>query len=205
MNLKELAQGKFQAPKKRTLDIAESTQGGVHVLRFSGYLDIKNSVTMASQPIPVTKPNSAPRAVTGVAVWNDIFAEEPDTTRFSIFVTGLSNGYAEVDAPGGKKLLRRKTLQMNFKRLSDRFHLDAEVKFIPQTEWLYRASPLAVPERSPCGFCTARGDHDHGLSNSGPRGEPPVVADPLLLLDGLAGRVNLADVLTAPKDVCAAL
>ncbi len=115
----------------------------------TGYLDIKNSVSIANQPIPVTRPNSAPRPVTGVAIWDDIFAQEPDTTRFSIFVTGLSNGYAEVDAPGGKKLLRRKTLQMNFKRLSDRFHLDAPVQFMPQTEWLYRASPLAVPEAKP--------------------------------------------------------
>lgn len=115
----------------------------------SGYLDIKNSVTIANQPIPVTKPNSAPRPVTGVALWDDIFAQEPDTTRFSIFVAGLSNGFVEVDAPGGKKQLRRKTLQMNFKRLSDRFHLDAEVKFVPQTEWLYRASPLDLPEFKP--------------------------------------------------------
>jgi hypothetical protein len=115
----------------------------------TGYLDIKNSVTIATQPIPVTKPNSAPRPVTGVAVWDDIFGKEPDTTRFSIFVTGLSNGYAEVDAPGGKKLLRRKTLQLNFKRLSDRFHLDAEVKFVQPTEWLYRASELPSPQVKP--------------------------------------------------------
>ena len=32
---------------------------------------------------------------------------------------------------------------MNFKRLSDRFNLDAEVKFISPTEWLYRASTLS--------------------------------------------------------------
>jgi hypothetical protein len=104
----------------------------------TGYLDIKDSVTIASQPIPVTKPNAAPRAVTGVAVWDDIFAEEPDTKRFSIFVTGLSNGWSMVD----KGPLRRKTLQMNFKRLSDRNHLDAEVKFVSPNEWLYRASTL---------------------------------------------------------------
>jgi len=104
----------------------------------TGYLDIKDSVTIASQPIPVTKPNSAPRAVTGVAVWDDIFGQQPDTTRFSIFVTGLSNGWSMVD----KGPLRRKTLQLNFKRLSDRFHLDAEVKFVSPAEWLYRASNL---------------------------------------------------------------
>lgn len=108
----------------------------------SGYLDIKNSVTIASQPIPVTKPNSAPRPVTGVAIWDDVFGEQPDTTRFSIFVTGLSNGWSMVD----KGPLRRKTLQLNFKRLSDRNHLDAEVKFVPPTEWLYRASNIVVPD-----------------------------------------------------------
>jgi hypothetical protein len=111
----------------------------------TGYLDIKNSVTMARQPIPVTKPNSAPRPVTGVAVWDDIFAELPDTTRFSIFVSGLSNGYSMVD----KGPLRRKTLQLNFKRLSDRYHLDAEVKFVAPAEWLYRASPLTPPVVEP--------------------------------------------------------
>ncbi|MBL8794774.1 MAG: hypothetical protein JNM56_12775 [Planctomycetia bacterium] len=108
----------------------------------TGYLDIKNSVTIAKQPIPVTKPNSAPRPVTGIAVWDDIFGEAPDTTRFSIFVSGLSNGYSLDD----KNLLRRKTLQLNFKRLSDRFHPEAEVKFISPSEWLYRASPVQLPE-----------------------------------------------------------
>jgi hypothetical protein len=106
----------------------------------TGYLDIKDSVTISSQPIPVTRPNSAPRPVTGVAVWDDVFGQQPDTTRFSIFVSGLSNGWSMVD----KGPLRRKTLQLNFKRLSDRFHLDAEVKFISPEEWLYRASPLTV-------------------------------------------------------------
>jgi hypothetical protein len=104
----------------------------------TGYLDIKNSVTIATQPIPLTRPNSAPRPVTGVAIWDDVFKDMPDTTRFSIFVTGLSNGWSMVD----KGPLRRKTLQLNFKRLSDRFHLDAEVKFVSPAEWLYKASTL---------------------------------------------------------------
>jgi len=108
----------------------------------TGYLDIKNSVTIAKNPIPVTKVNSAPRPVTGVAIWDGVFGEPPDTTRFSIFATGLSNGYSLDD----KGLLRRKTLQLNFKRLSDRHHLDAEVKFMSPSEWLYRASSIKLPE-----------------------------------------------------------
>jgi hypothetical protein len=99
------------------------------------YLDIKNSVTIQARPIPITKPDSAPRAITGVAIWDDVFAGQPDTTRFSVFVSGLSNGWSKDD----QGTVRRKTLQLNFKRLSDRTHLDAEVKFLPPEEWIYRA------------------------------------------------------------------
>lgn len=104
----------------------------------TGYLNIKNSVTIANNPIPITKADSAPRAVTGVAIWDDIFAQEPDTTRFSIFVSGLSNGWSKDD----QGIVRRKTLQLNFKRLSDRAHLDTEVKFIAPSEWIYRATAI---------------------------------------------------------------
>jgi hypothetical protein len=107
----------------------------------TGYLDIKNSVTIATQPIPVSKPDAAPRPVTGVAMWDDVFGELPDTTRFSIFVSGLSNGWSKDD----KDVVRRKTLQLNFKRLSDRSHLDTEVKFLAPAEWIYRALPPAKP------------------------------------------------------------
>ena len=41
MNLKDLATGNFKAPKKRTLDITEKKVGDIHVLHFSGDLDIK--------------------------------------------------------------------------------------------------------------------------------------------------------------------
>ncbi|MBY0522254.1 MAG: hypothetical protein K2R98_02585 [Gemmataceae bacterium] len=115
----------------------------------TGYLDIKNSVTIASHPIPVTKPDAAPRVVTGVAIWDDVFQKEPDTTRFSIFVSGLSNGWSRDDPKekdGKEGAVRRKTLQLNFKRLRDRAHLDTEVKFLPPSEWIYRAVPLKGDE-----------------------------------------------------------
>lgn len=121
----------------------------------TGYTDIKNSVTIATNPIPVSKvdpttkqPDAAPRAVTGVAMWDDVFTDEPDTTRFSIFVSGLSNGWAKVDTKDGKgEVVRRKTLQLNFKRLSDRNHLDTEVKFLTPSEWIYRAMPTLEKEK----------------------------------------------------------
>ncbi len=62
----------------------------------TGYLNIKNSVTISAEPIPPSRPNAIPKAVTGVAVWDDVNA---DTNSFSIYVAGLSNGYSQTDNP----------------------------------------------------------------------------------------------------------
>jgi len=109
------------------------------------YLKIKNSVTIASEPIPVSKPNATPIAVTGVAVWDDV---DSDANQYSIFIAGLSNGWAVTDpiAADGKPIVRRKTLQLNFKRIGDRFFMKSEeIKFQGPAEWIYRGSTLEVP------------------------------------------------------------
>ena len=54
------------------------------------YLKIKNSVTINANPIPPSRKNADPIAVTGVAIWDDIDA---DSNYFSIFIQGLSNGW----------------------------------------------------------------------------------------------------------------
>jgi hypothetical protein len=109
----------------------------------SDYLKIKNSVTIATAPIPPSKPN-APRPVTGVAIWDDV---DPDANVYSIFVSGLSNGWAVTDPipPSTKPVVRRKTLQLDFKRLGDReLHRADEVRFL-RSEWIYRGSQMEVP------------------------------------------------------------
>jgi hypothetical protein len=110
----------------------------------TGYLDIKNSVTIASKPIPPSRPNAAPIAVTGVAIWDDI---DPEANRFSIFVSGLSNGWSLAEIPpDNKQVVRRKTLQLNFKRLGDRYYQQSgEIRFVPPIEWVYRATNVTVP------------------------------------------------------------
>jgi hypothetical protein len=109
----------------------------------TGYLDIKNSVTISSQTIPVSKPDAAPRAVTGVAIWDDV---NPDANRFSVFVSGLSNGWSVAEIPpDNKQVVRRKTLQLNFKRVGDRYYQHSgEIKFVPPEEWIYRASGVTL-------------------------------------------------------------
>ena len=112
----------------------------------TNYLKIKNSVTMASEPIPPSRKNAEPIAVTGVAIWDDV---DPDANYYSIFVSGLSNGWAVTDdpeKPGVKSVVRRKTLQLNFRRLGDRFYQrSSEIRFVPPAQWIYRGSSLSVP------------------------------------------------------------
>jgi hypothetical protein len=134
----------------------------------TGYQDIKNSVTIAAKPIPVSEPPGVafPIAVTGLAIWDGTPALDPerpwkdnrpagikdisDSNRFSIFVSGLSNGWVLVDPMGKGKtegpLIRRKTLQLNFKRVGDRYSMDSrEISFVAPSEWIYRAVRLHLP------------------------------------------------------------
>jgi hypothetical protein len=110
----------------------------------TGYLNIKNSVTIAAEPIPLSKADANPKAVTGVAIWDDI---NPDANRYSIFVSGLSNGWSLAEIPpDNKQVVRRKTLQLNFKRLGDRYYQHSgEIRFVPPSEWIYRAAAVVPP------------------------------------------------------------
>lgn len=111
----------------------------------TGYYDIKNSVTISANPIPVSRPEATPKAVTGVAIWD---AVDPDANRFSIFVAGLSNGWALTDPipPETQSVVRRKTLQLNFRRVGDRHSQRSEdIKFVPPAQWIYRGAKLTVP------------------------------------------------------------
>jgi len=112
------------------------------------FLNMKNSVTMASEPIPVSqRPElkaALPRPVTGVAIWDDV---DPESNRYSIFVSGLSNGWSITDpiAPDTKPVVRRKTLQLNFRRLGDRFDMKSEeIRFVPPAQWLYRGAKVEI-------------------------------------------------------------
>ena len=99
-------------------------------------------MNIAAKPIPVTKPDSNPVAVTGVAIFPDVVEKAADTTRFSVFVSGLSNGWAE----DKDHQLRRKTLQLNFRRFADaRIQDNRAFRFEPPHEWIYRSTSVPAP------------------------------------------------------------
>jgi hypothetical protein len=118
----------------------------------AGVLDIKNSVTIESQPLPPAKPDAVPRWVTGVATWDEV---DPSINRFSVLVSGLSNGWSVDD----KDVIRRKTLQLNFQRLGDRANQDGrDIKFIRPEAWEYVATTLKAPEAKPAAKPEAKPD-----------------------------------------------
>ncbi len=112
----------------------------------NGYLKIKSTVSISAEPIPVTPKNAVPRAVTGVAIWDDV---DPESNQYDIFIAGLSNGLVEADNPidpMGPKVIRRKTLDLPFKRLGDKYlQKSEEIRFDGPAKWIYRASELKVP------------------------------------------------------------
>jgi hypothetical protein len=110
----------------------------------TGFYDIKDSVTMAAKPIPPSKADANPIYVTGVAIFPDVFEKVPDVTSFSIFVTGLSNGWK--DDPQTHDV-RRKTLQLNFRRYADaRVQTSEAIGFQPPQVWIYRSTGVKAPE-----------------------------------------------------------
>lgn len=95
-----------------------------------------NSVTVA-KPIPPTPEKGAPIVRKGVVFWEDV---DMNAKEFTIYVTGLSNGYHKVDDPqnkGGEKLLR-KTLKLEFTKPGDVYNPHAkEIKFKGEPTWVY--------------------------------------------------------------------
>ncbi|HYT91843.1 MAG TPA: sigma-70 family RNA polymerase sigma factor [Gemmataceae bacterium] len=101
---------------------------------------VKNSITIAAEPIPVAKPGAPPERVPGVAIWDEI---PTDVKRFTILVRGLSNGSVVVEQnTSGPPVIRRKALQLNFKRVN------GEIRFVPPAEWVYQLAKVRPAPQS---------------------------------------------------------
>lgn len=109
----------------------------------TGKLNIKNSVTISKEPIPLSKKDAFPRAINGVAIWTDVYDRAPKTNRFSIFIAGLSDGWRKDPK---SDIIRRKTLQINFNRLGDDIQNDANaIRWVDNPQWIYRATEIGAP------------------------------------------------------------
>jgi hypothetical protein len=127
----------------------------------TGVLNLQTSISISKRPVPPSMPDAIPKMVSGVAVWTDMAERAPRTNRFSVYISGLSNGLAAEQLPSGELLIRRKTLQINFIRPTD----DARPEITdikpddatgPAEKWIYRTSSKVTPAlkgvKLPAGF-----------------------------------------------------
>lgn len=147
----------------------------------TGRFKLKNSVTISEEEIPVSKEDSFPRAVTGVAIWTGVDdpipgskSPVPLTNKFSIFVAGLSNGYTieeSTDATGAPvKIIKRKTLQLDFERLGHGETTEPSgIRWTGNATWMYRASTDPLKEKTAA--LPKKTDRDQSVQGA-PRLEP---------------------------------
>jgi hypothetical protein len=101
----------------------------------SRVLDLKNSVTIAAEPIPPAQGLVSPKGVAGVAVWGYGEPEAAKARSCTIFVSGLTNAWSVTNSPEGDTL-RRKVLKVSFKRVGQ------EMVLAGPPEWVYRSYPV---------------------------------------------------------------
>ncbi|MBX9581539.1 MAG: hypothetical protein K2X87_14660, partial [Gemmataceae bacterium] len=118
----------------------------------NGVQNLLSTIEMSKRPIPPSKPDAFPRLVSGLAVWTDMGQKAPRTNRFSVYVTGLSNGQAtEPTGAGGVTLIKKKALRLDFVRPTD--DRRPEVADIrpddangPSETWVYRTATQLKPK-----------------------------------------------------------
>ena len=147
----------------------------------TGKLNIKNSVTISEEPIPISKKDAFPKAVTGVAIWTDVYDRAPRTNRFSIFVAGLSDGWRQ-DPPtkdGVRQPIRRKTLQINFKRLGDEIQNDPNaIRWIDNPAWIYRATDVDLTGAKKSGVILEKVKDDQPMPKEKTELRPMILPSP---------------------------
>jgi hypothetical protein len=122
----------------------------------TGARKLKTSIAISKEKIPVTKPDSVPRAVYGVAIWMDAPQLAANSNNFSVYVTGLSNGLSTANNDQSLEKVMQKTLKLDFLRPTDNGRPEQD-DFVPNDnrglgaeQWIYRVTPkLQAPPEAP--------------------------------------------------------
>src|SRR5262245_51636753 len=109
----------------------------------NGIQNLQTTIGISKRPIPPSKPDALLRWVSGIAIWTDLAEKAPKTNKFSVYVTGLSNGLAVEETATGERLIKRKTLQINFLRPTDdnkpqNSDIVPDDINAPAEKWIYR-------------------------------------------------------------------
>lgn len=97
----------------------------------------KSSVDVVTDvPPPSTPKAETDTAIYGVATFVGI---DPRADKYTLYMTGFSNGMKVVDAPDGTKGVLHKTIEMEYWRPGDQFDQDEpEIRLQGQPRWIYR-------------------------------------------------------------------
>jgi hypothetical protein len=121
----------------------------------TGAFDLQTTISVSKNKIPVTKQDSFPRYVSGIAVWTDVPERAARTNRFSVYVFGLSNGVVKVETADGGEVVRRKTLRLDFFKPTDDVNPQAgDIQIetnrgLGGEKWDYVASSKRKPAAAP--------------------------------------------------------
>lgn len=115
----------------------------------------KSTIAISGEKIPLTRQDSYPRLVSGIALWTDVPKTASRTNRFSIYVSGLSDGLVKEPTADGGLLVKTKTLQLDFFKPTDDSNPRAgDIKpedngGLGGERWIYRAASKRKPQGEP--------------------------------------------------------
>lgn len=118
----------------------------------NGIQNLQTTIGISKNPIPPSKPDALLRWVSGLAIWTEMAEKAPKTNKFAVYITGLSNGLAVEETATGERLIKRKTLQINFLRPTD----DSKPQITdivpddinaPAEKWIYRTASSIKPKK----------------------------------------------------------
>jgi hypothetical protein len=117
-----------------------------------GVMKPKSTINISKDKIPVTKRDSFPRVVAGLAIWADVPERAARTNRFSVYISGLSDGLVVDKLQDGGLLVKVKTLQLDFFKPTDDINpKPGDIKIeenggLGGERWIYRAASKRKPE-----------------------------------------------------------
>lgn len=101
----------------------------------------KSSVSAVSDVPPATEPGSPDqKVIQGVATWTGI---DPEADRYTVYLTGFSNGFRKVPGPDGAEVVQWKTIRMKYWRPGDKLNqrepeIRLEIDEANMPQWIYR-------------------------------------------------------------------
>jgi hypothetical protein len=97
----------------------------------------KSSVSIVG-PLPAANDPGAgfDHALQGVAMWTGI---NPEADRYTVYMTGFSNGIRSINGPDGEPVVQTKTIMQKYIRRGDQFD-QMELEILPESDpvWIYR-------------------------------------------------------------------